>query len=353
MDGNGSGKPDRMKVGRAADQRALNADWSAADEDQTASDQDQTGSDQDQVSAELDAASAASDQRAADEDQASADRRRAGVDADAGALTTYEATRLARKTTTAGRLAAQAGRTGTAHLRIGTAAGRDATATKRDDTARRRDRRAEAIERAIAASDAPLAEKLEQLRARAAVDRAKAAEDRADAAGERADAARERAHLEAELHGAHLGDLVGAYRRETGRLALKLEIDRARRADGRFVLASVDVDGLKFVNDRDGHAAGDHVLQALVRIMASKLRSYDPIVRYGGDEFLCGLSGSRLGEGERRFAEIDALLQGEVGVGISVGLAELAADETLDGLTARADAGLLDAKTRRGIQGGD
>jgi diguanylate cyclase (GGDEF)-like protein len=346
MKGEGGDSPGHLKVLRAAEQGALNTDWAGSDADQSGSDADQSGSDADQISAALDTADATSDQRASDEDQASADRQRSGSSADADGLATYQATRLAREATTNLRLAAQAERTGTADLRIQTAAGRDATAARRDDTARRRDLRAEEIERAISASNAPLAEKLERVRARAAADRAKAALDRAAAA-------RERALLEAELLDAHLDDLTGAYRREIGMLALTLEIDRARRAGGRFVLAFVDIDGLKLVNDRDGHGAGDRVLAALVRTLRSNLRSFDPIVRYGGDEFVCGLGESSVEEVERRFAAIDTLLREEVGVGISVGLADLAVDETLDQLTARADAALLDAKKRRGVHRGE
>ena len=105
---------------------------------------------------------------------------------------------------------------------------------------------------------------------------------------------------------------------------------------------------MKLVNDRDGHAAGDHVLKTLVWTIRSNLRSFDPVVRYGGDEFVCGLGGADLDEVERRFDQIDRSVRDEVGVGISVGLAALAADETLDELTARADLSLLDAKKRRG-----
>jgi diguanylate cyclase (GGDEF)-like protein len=225
-------------------------------------------------------------------------------------------------------------------LRVKTAAGRDATATARDEAARRRDIRAQAIDRSIDTSDSPLAQKLAQVRARAAADRASAAQDRAEAA-------LERARLEAELDSAHLDALTGVFRREMGRLALTHEIDRARRGDGRFVIAFVDVDGLKSVNDRDGHAAGDRVLRTLASTLRSSLRSFDPIVRYGGDEFVCGLVGADLDQVERRFDAIGRSVQNEVGVGISVGLAALASGETLDQLTARADAALLDARKRR------
>ena len=110
------------------------------------------------------------------------------------------------------------------------------------------------------------------------------------------------------------------------------------------VRAFVDVDGLKRVNDRDGHAAGDHVLRTLAATLRSNLRSFDPIVRYGGDEFVCGLGGIDPEGVERRFGAIDQALQDAVGVGITVGLASLLPNDTL---ISRAGAALLDGKRRR------
>jgi diguanylate cyclase (GGDEF)-like protein len=166
-------------------------------------------------------------------------------------------------------------------------------------------------------------------------------------ANDRVDADRERARLEKALRGARFDDLTGLARRKMGRLALTNEIDRARRGDGRFVVAFVDVDGLKRVNDRDGHAAGDQVLRTLAATLRSNLRSFDPIVRYGGDEFVCGLGGVDPEGVERRFSAIDQELQDAVGVGITVGLASLLPNDTLDKLISRADAALLDGKRRR------
>jgi len=238
----------------------------------------------------------------------------------------------------------------TARLRAETANERDAIAAARDESAQRRDLREEALERPLAPSDEPLAQRLGQVRARATAARARATAGRGRAAQDQTGAAAERARLEAELQTAHLDDLTGAFRREVGRLALNQEIDRARRADGRFVIAFVDVDGMKAVNDRDGHAAGDHVLQMLVFHLKSNLRSFDPIVRYGGDEFVCGLGGVNQDVVARRFEAIDRSVQSDVGVGISVGLAGLEPDDTLERLTARADSALLSAKKQRGVQ---
>jgi diguanylate cyclase (GGDEF)-like protein len=267
---------------------------------------------------------------------------------ESGAVTppAYEVSRNERQAGTFSRLLTLNDRGRSAHTRNLTAAQRDGNAAARDEAARLRDARAEVIDRAIAASDAPLSAKLESIRAHASLDRARAAADRERAAKDREAAAAERARIELELHRAHLDDLTGAFRREMGGVALEHEVARARRYDQCFVLAFVDVDGMKIVNDRDGHAAGDRVLQVVVNTIRSKLRSFDPVVRYGGDEFVCGLGGTGLKEAQRRFAAIARAVTAGGGVGISVGLAELAEGETSGQLTARADAQLLAAKKR-------
>lgn len=195
----------------------------------------------------------------------------------------------------------------------------------RAEVARARRARAQAVARASALAEVSWTERLEALRAQAASDRAR---------------------LEAELRSAHLDALTGVYRREMGLAAISREIDRARRSDGRFILAFVDVDRLKAVNDSDGHAAGDRVLQAVVRAIRTSLRSFDPIVRYGGDEFLCGLGGMEVADAGRRFSAIEAVIRADAGVGISVGLAGLAASDTVMQLTERADAAMLEVKAR-------
>ena len=329
-----------------SDQTAADADQTAADADQTAADADQIGADEDAIAAERDEADAESDRLASEADQQRSDMML--TDHASGAeLEAYEGSRVLREAAKIHRIATHLGRARTTRARAVTAAERDATATARDETARRRDARAQAIDRSIAASDAPAAEKIERVRARAQADRARAAADRERAAQDRAEAALERERLEAELSTAHLDDLTGAFRRDMGWLALTHEIARARRGDGRFVVAFVDLDDLKTVNDRDGHAAGDAVLRTLVAAMRSHLRSFDPVVRFGGDEFVCGLGGADLPEVKRRFRLIGQAVKDSAGMGISVGLAALSADETLDELIARADVALLRVKKKR------
>jgi diguanylate cyclase (GGDEF)-like protein len=129
---------------------------------------------------------------------------------------------------------------------------------------------------------------------------------------------------------------------------LERDIERARRGDGLFVLAYVDVDALKLVNDRDGHAAGDALLRDVANAIQLHLRAYDTLVRVGGDEFVCALSDCTCATAEVRFREIRATLaQTQALASISMGCAELRPDETLDQLTERADRALYTAKGPR------
>jgi diguanylate cyclase (GGDEF)-like protein len=221
---------------------------------------------------------------------------------------------------------------------------RDEVAAVRDDAARERDASIGSLANVLDQPAGPTIKQLFRFLLEAAEDRARAAEDRQRAARDRAVAARAKGGLEAALRSAHLDELTGAYRREMGRMALNQEIDRAHRADGRLVVAFVDVDGLKDLNDRFGHAAGDRVLQTVVTAIRQRLRSFDPITRYGGDEFVCGLGGTDIAEARHRFQAIGVAIQAEAGVGISVGLVALAPGDDADRLTERADAAMLEVK---------
>ena len=110
------------------------------------------------------------------------------------------------------------------------------------------------------------------------------------------------------------------------------------------MLAYVDCDDLKGVNDREGHAAGDVLLRDLVVLLRSMLRPYDPIMRWGGDEFICTISDTDLEGTHNRFEEIRLALAENGGASISVGLAVLEAGDTLETLIDRAGDALLEAR---------
>jgi diguanylate cyclase (GGDEF)-like protein len=218
--------------------------------------------------------------------------------------------------------------------------GRDRVADARDRVAEGRDRAAEQRDRAGSRFSRSDPEPAADDRERAADDRADAARDRRRAADDRRQAARDR--MEAGIDG-----LTGALRRDRGLADLAREIDRARRSDGRLVLAFVDVDGLKSVNDSRGHVAGHALLRDVAMALRTGLRSYDLVIRFGGDEFLCALAGTDLEGARRRFDLVASeLTESNPPASVSTGLAELEERDTLDELIARADAALYAGRRR-------
>ena len=131
-----------------------------------------------------------------------------------------------------------------------------------------------------------------------------AAHDRELAAEDRAQAAHDRSVAAAELAAEGIDDLTGAMLRRVGLGAIQREMDRTKRSGEALVVAYIDVDGLKAVNDTAGHMAGDALLSSVADSISHDLRSYDVICRFGGDEFLCSLTGQDAGGARERFQQI-------------------------------------------------
>jgi len=341
------------------------ADQTAADMDQTQADSHQTASDANQLASDSDQALADREQHASDRDQAAADsqlphdpgarlarvlersrleRDAATVKRDAAtvkrdaATVKRDAATVERDVATVERDAASRERDSTAAARSRTTAERIATADLRDEVARRRDLTATDRDRNAQARDDAQAER----------DPAAEALERHAAEDDREAAAADRQHAAADRSYASLDELTGVFRRGAGELALTHEIDRARRSGRSLVLAVIDVDALKALNDSQGHAAGDALLRDLPEAITSTLRSYDVTVRWGGDEFVCGLSDVTLEAASDRIAEIQLALNGrQPRATISAGLAELNNDDTLETLIARADRDLYRIKNNR------
>jgi diguanylate cyclase (GGDEF)-like protein len=138
-------------------------------------------------------------------------------------------------------------------------------------------------------------------------------------------------------------DLTGALRRSAGLSALQREIDRSRRAGGKgTVVLFLDVDNLKHVNDTEGHAAGDRLLVDVVAAIRKRVRSYDLVIRYGGDEFVCALLDESMSDAQRTLADIRRQYTARThGHTVSVGLSEVAAGDSAESAVARADAALI------------
>src|SRR2546430_10339828 len=79
-------------------------------------------------------------------------------------------------------------------------------------------------------------------------------------------------------------------------------LEMARGTFGTVVIA--DLDNLKAVNDKFGHAAGDRLLRQCSDMLRATLRPYDKLYRWGGDEFLLVIPSARGADVEARLSEV-------------------------------------------------
>ena len=127
---------------------------------------------------------------------------------------------------------------------------------------------------------------------------------------------------------------------------------RRRRADDAVGVLMIDIDRFKDLNDRYGHAIGDHVLRAVGGAIMAAVRDDDVPARYGGEEFVVLLRNpSRdvaIDVGERVRGAVGALdleEHGVPGVSVSVGVAVASVpDQPIEALVAEADRALYRAK---------
>jgi diguanylate cyclase len=258
-----------------------------------------------------------------------------------------------------GRVEAAALRDGVAHARDASASARDEAAVSRDAQMTARDaawaddaRSMSGAEVLLRASDNRRRSAADRIaaaetRVRAADDREQSTLDREQAAGDRAQAQADLDALLYQLSATETDPLTGARTRAAGLADLDHEVDRARRTTGQLTVAYVDVVGLKRVNDARGHAAGDALLRRAVQTMDGHLRTYDSIVRLGGDEFLCVMSDTTLPDARERFRAVQTALRADAARGeINVGFAALGPQESAADLIGRADAQLLSSRRR-------
>jgi diguanylate cyclase (GGDEF)-like protein/PAS domain S-box-containing protein len=147
--------------------------------------------------------------------------------------------------------------------------------------------------------------------------------------------------------------LTGLANRRHFQEALEKSVSFARRHRSALAVVSLDLDGLKAVNDTDGHEAGDEVLASFASLLAALCRTEDLPARLGGDEFsvlLPGIElGGALGLAERVLTAVRRCTAlAERGVTTSVGVAAWKADELPKDLLERADEALYAAKNRGG-----
>jgi diguanylate cyclase (GGDEF)-like protein len=117
----------------------------------------------------------------------------------------------------------------------------------------------------------------------------------------------------------------------------------------RATVVVIDCDGFKQVNDKYGHAAGDHILKMLARILEHETRSSDALVRMGGDEFALVLQAASIQAAQIVLERVQSLFEHSVSdagydCSISFGIAEPDAEDELEEVLAKADAAMYDQK---------
>ncbi|MFS3129043.1 diguanylate cyclase domain-containing protein [Nocardioides sp. Bht2] len=112
--------------------------------------------------------------------------------------------------------------------------------------------------------------------------------------------------------------LTGLLNRRGWDLAMAEAQARVDSYGDRVGVAVLDLDGLKTINDEDGHAAGDALLRRAAQVLSGSVRSTDRLARYGGDEFTLILNEATDAQREKRVNELVAALAA-AGIAASAG----------------------------------
>lgn len=149
-------------------------------------------------------------------------------------------------------------------------------------------------------------------------------------------------------------DLTGLLNRRAMLDRMQLEQRRSLRSGSPLLIAQLDIDHFKAVNDTHGHAAGDLVLQSFADTVRRNVRDTDVLARWGGEEFVLLLCDTPAADAvalmERLRQAVQAMQvpvpqgDGPITVTVSIGLARHTPADPLAGTLERADRALYAAK---------
>ena len=148
-----------------------------------------------------------------------------------------------------------------------------------------------------------------------------------------------------------LDPLTGLSNRRSGEQRLVQEMSRSTRNGHPLTILALDLDGLKELNDRFGHPAGDELIRSFAERLNKVIRGSDLAVRLGGDEFLVLLPECKPEGVQQVLSRLNGLkvdCQGQlVEVSFSAGWTNFAPGESADELVRRADDALYANKRAR------
>ena len=149
-------------------------------------------------------------------------------------------------------------------------------------------------------------------------------------------------------------DLTGLLNRRAMLDRMQLEQRRSLRSGSPLLIAQLDIDHFKAVNDTHGHAAGDLVLQSFADTVRRNVRDTDVLARWGGEEFVLLLCDTPAADAVALMERLRQAVQamqvpvpqggGPITVTVSIGLARHAPADPLAGTLERADQALYAAK---------
>ena len=142
-------------------------------------------------------------------------------------------------------------------------------------------------------------------------------------------------------------ELTGLANRRGFLAAGRPSVDRSLRSGGGAAVLFLDLDGLKQVNDSQGHAAGDRLLVTAAGALLGATSADDLCARLGGDEFTVLLPDCRPEDVPARSGRLVAAFE-QLRLPVSIGAAHLGSDTlSLEGLVDRADGAMCLVKERR------
>ena len=155
---------------------------------------------------------------------------------------------------------------------------------------------------------------------------------------------------------ARVDSLTGCNNRGYGLELLDRQIKLSHRSKSPLLLAFLDVDSFKSINDTFGHGEGDQVLKEVTGLFKSTLREIDIICRMGGDEFLLIFPDNSLKDASlirerlnKNLAELNRSLKKPYKIGLCIGLSEYDPDHplTMDELIRIADRKMYEEKRKK------
>jgi len=143
--------------------------------------------------------------------------------------------------------------------------------------------------------------------------------------------------------------LTGAGNRRSLDAKLDDVVNNRRRSGISASMLLIDLDHFKKVNDVHGHRFGDQILKRVTEIVNLRIRVTDSLYRIGGEEFVVVLEGQNAERAKHLAEQLRTLvheneLAPDRAVTISLGVAELVADESANDWMHRADEALYEAK---------